>query len=111
MSFLAIPFPAFDPVLIQLGPFAIRWYALAYIAGLLGGWQLLKRMVARPGWTMTPEQVDDLLFFATLGVILGGRLGFVLFYHPLYYLSNPLQILAVWQGGMSFHGGLVGVLV
>lgn len=111
MSLLAIPFPAFDPVLIQLGPFAIRWYALAYIAGLLGGWQLLKRMVARPGWTMTPVQVDDLLFFATLGVILGGRLGFVLFYHPLYYLSNPLQILAVWQGGMSFHGGLVGVLV
>ena len=111
MSFLAIPFPGFDPVLVQFGPLAIRWYALAYIAGLLIGWQLLKRIVQRPGWTLTAEQIDDLLFYATLGIILGGRLGFVFFYHPAYYLSNPLQILAVWQGGMSFHGGLVGVLV
>jgi phosphatidylglycerol---prolipoprotein diacylglyceryl transferase len=110
LSLLAIPFPGFDPVLIQLGPLAIRWYALAYIAGLLIGWQLLKRIVQRPGWTLTAEQIDDLLFYATLGIILGGRLGFVLFYHPGYYLSHPLQILAVWQGGMSFHGGLVGVI-
>ncbi len=111
MSLLAIPFPAFDPVIVQFGPFAIRWYALAYIAGLLLGWQLLKRIVRRPGWALTGEQIDDLLFYATLGVILGGRLGFVLFYHPGYYLTHPLQILAVWQGGMSFHGGLLGVLV
>jgi phosphatidylglycerol---prolipoprotein diacylglyceryl transferase len=111
LSLLAIPFPGFDPVLIQFGPLAIRWYALAYIAGLLFGWQLLKRIVQRPGWTLTAEQIDDLLFYATLGIILGGRLGFVFFYHPAYYLSNPLQILAVWQGGMSFHGGLVGILV
>ncbi len=111
MSLLAIPFPAFDPVLVQLGPLAIRWYALAYIAGLLFGWQLLKRIVQRPGWTLTPEQIDDLLFYATLGIILGGRLGFVLFYHPGYYLGHPLQIFAVWQGGMSFHGGLIGVVV
>jgi phosphatidylglycerol---prolipoprotein diacylglyceryl transferase len=111
LSLLAIPFPGFDPVLVQLGPLAIRWYALAYIAGLLIGWQLLKRIVQRPGWTLTAEQIDDLLFYATLGIILGGRLGFVLFYHPGYYLTNPLQILAVWQGGMSFHGGLVGILV
>ncbi len=97
-------------MLIQLGPLAIRWYALAYIAGLLIGWQLLKRIVQRPGWTLTAEQIDDLLFYATLGIILGGRLGFVLFYHPGYYFSHPLQILAVWQGGMSFHGGLVGVI-
>jgi phosphatidylglycerol---prolipoprotein diacylglyceryl transferase len=110
LPLLAIPFPAFDPVLVQLGPFAIRWYALAYIAGLLLGWQLLKRIVQRPGWTLTPEQIDDLLFFATLGVILGGRLGFVLFYHPGYYLTHPLEILFVWQGGMSFHGGLIGVI-
>jgi len=110
LSLLAIPFPAFDPVLVQLGPFAIRWYALAYIAGLLLGWQLLKRIVQRPGWTVTPEQIDDLLFYATLGVILGGRLGFVLFYHPGYYLTHPLEILFVWQGGMSFHGGLIGVI-
>ena len=111
LSLLAIPFPAFDPVIVQLGPFAIRWYALAYIAGLLLGWQLLKRIVRRPGWRLTAEQIDDLLFYATLGVILGGRLGFVFFYHPGYYLSHPLEIVAVWQGGMSFHGGLVGVVV
>ena len=110
MSLLAIPFPAFDPVLVQVGPLAIRWYALAYIAGLLLGWQLLKRIVQRPGWAITPEQIDDLLFYATLGIILGGRLGFVFFYHPGYYLSHPLEILAVWQGGMSFHGGLIGII-
>ena len=109
LSLLAIPFPGFDPVLVQFGPLAIRWYALAYIAGLLIGWQLLKRIVQRPGWTLNTEQVDDLLFYATLGIILGGRLGFVLFYHPGHYLSHPLQILAVWQGGMSFHGGLLGI--
>lgn len=111
MSLLAIPFPAFDPVLVAFGPFVIRWYALAYIAGLLLGWRLLKRIVQRPGWRLSQEQVDDLLFYATLGVIVGGRLGFVLFYHPGYYLFHPLQILAVWQGGMSFHGGLIGVIV
>lgn len=111
MSLLAIPFPGFDPVLVEIGPLAIRWYALAYIAGLLLGWLLLKRIVQRPGWTLTAEQIDDLLFYATLGIILGGRLGFVFFYHPGYYLSNPLQILAVWQGGMSFHGGLIGIIV
>jgi phosphatidylglycerol:prolipoprotein diacylglycerol transferase len=111
LPLLAIPFPAFDPVLVQLGPLAIRWYALAYIAGLLLGWQLLRRIVQRPGWSLTAEQIDDLLFYATLGIILGGRLGFVFFYHPGYYLTHPLEILAVWQGGMSFHGGLVGILV
>ncbi len=111
MSLLAIPFPAFDPVLVQVGPLAIRWYALAYIAGLLLGWQLLRRIVRRPGWALTAEQIDDLLFYATLGIIVGGRLGFVLFYHPGYYLTHPLQIIAVWQGGMSFHGGLIGILV
>lgn len=110
LSVLAIPFPSIDPVLIEIGPFAIRWYALAYIAGLLLGWQLLRRLVARPGWLMTGEQVDDLLFYATLGVVLGGRLGFVLFYHPGYFLTHPLEIFAVWQGGMSFHGGLLGVI-
>ncbi len=107
----AIPFPAFDPVAIELGPLVIRWYALAYIVGLLLGWRLARRLVTRPGWTVTREGVDDLLFYVTLGVILGGRLGYVLFYQPGYYATNPLEILYVWRGGMSFHGGLVGVLV
>lgn len=108
---LAIPFPAIDPVIVQLGPFAIRWYALAYIAGLVLGWQILRRIVARPGWQITPAQIDDLLFNATLGVIIGGRLGYALFYQTGHYLQSPHEILYVWRGGMSFHGGLAGVLV
>ncbi|HET6468520.1 MAG TPA: prolipoprotein diacylglyceryl transferase [Geminicoccaceae bacterium] len=108
---LAIAFPSIDPVLIQIGPFAIRWYALAYIVGLVLGWRLLRRIVARPGWLLTPTDIDDLLFYATLGVILGGRLGYVLFYQPGHYLAHPHEILYVWQGGMSFHGGLIGVLI
>jgi len=107
---LALPFPAIDPVLIEIGPFAIRWYALAYIFGLVLGWQYLRWLVRRPGWRLTPLEIDDLLLYVTLGVVLGGRLGYILFYRPEFYLSNPLEALAVWQGGMSFHGGLLGVV-
>jgi phosphatidylglycerol---prolipoprotein diacylglyceryl transferase len=106
----ALPFPAIDPVLIQIGPFAIRWYALAYIFGLVLGWQYLRWLVRRPGWRLTPLEIDDLLLYVTLGVVLGGRLGYILFYRPEFYLSNPLEALAVWQGGMSFHGGLLGIV-
>lgn len=111
MSLLAILFPGFDPVAVQLGPLAIRWYALAYIVGLVLGWRLLRRILARPGWLMRPEDADDLLFYATLGVMIGGRLGYVVFYQAAHYLASPLDILYVWRGGMSFHGGLVGVLL
>ena len=111
LPLLAIPFPPLDPVLISLGPFAIRWYALAYILGIVLGWRLVRRIVQRPGWRVKPEAVDDLVFYVTLGVILGGRLGYVLFYQPDHYLDRPLELLAVWRGGMSFHGGLIGVLV
>ncbi|HEX6142478.1 MAG TPA: prolipoprotein diacylglyceryl transferase [Geminicoccaceae bacterium] len=107
----ALAFPAFDPVLIEIGPFAIRWYALAYIGGLVLGWQFVKWLAGRPGWRLGPAEVDDLLFYVTLGVVLGGRLGYVLFYRPAYYLAHPLDALAVWEGGMSFHGGLIGVVV
>ena len=110
MPLLAIPFPAIDPVLIQFGPFAIRWYALAYIFGLVIGWRYLRWLVRRPGWQMTPEQLDDLLVYVTLGVVLGGRIGYILFYRPDFYFSHPLAMLAVWQGGMSFHGGMLGVV-
>jgi len=105
-----IPFPEIDPVLVQIGPFAIRWYALAYIAGLLIGWWGVRRLVRRPPAAATPEQVDDFLTWATLGVVLGGRLGYVLFYQAGTYFSHPLAILQVWNGGMSFHGGLLGVV-
>src|SRR6056297_3164828 len=121
MSVLALAFPDIDPVIfsLDLGPvtLALRWYALAYIAGLLGGLWIVKAALARPGlWPassppMAREQADALLTWVILGVVLGGRLGFVLFYQPGYYLANPGQILAVWQGGMAFHGGLAGVAV
>ena len=104
-------FPAFDPVLVRFGPFAVRWYALAYIAGLVLGWRLLRRIVQRPPAVATAVQADDFLTWATLAVVLGGRLGYVLFYQPLFYLHHPAAALAVWQGGMSFHGGMLGVAI
>ena len=108
MNALLIPYPEIDPVLIELGPFAIRWYALAYIAGLVIGWQIMRRVCEQPPKLLSPVKIDDFLLWAALGVILGGRLGYVLFYKPAHYASHPLEILAVWQGGMSFHGGLLG---
>ncbi len=116
----AIPFPEIGPEIfaIDLGSFrfALRWYALAYIVGIVIGWQMVAQAVKRPTlWAddtapMTVKQVEDLLTFIVLGIILGGRIGFVLFYQPAYYLSNPIEILYIWQGGMAFHGGLLGVV-
>ena len=106
-----IPFPDFDPVAIAIGPLVVRWYALAFIAGLLAGWGYIITLLRRPPVTMTSQQVGDFFSWAIVGVIAGGRLGFVGFYQPEYFLANPLQILAVWNGGMSFHGGLLGVVV
>jgi phosphatidylglycerol:prolipoprotein diacylglycerol transferase len=104
-------FPQFDPVIVQLGPLSIRWYALAYIASLVIGWRLVRRLVRLTPAVATPLQVDDFLTWATLGVVLGGRLGYVLFYQPSVYLTHPMMILAVWEGGMSFHGGMLGVAI
>ena len=104
--------PQFDPVAIRLGPLAVHWYGLMYLLGFMLFLWLGKRRVRalnRPGWD--DKFLDDLLFYGVLGVVLGGRLGEVLFYHPGYYFSHPLEIFAVWQGGMSFHGGFLGVLV
>ena len=102
-------FPDFDPVLVRLGPLAIRWYALAYITSLVLGWRLVRRLALRTPPVASLLQVDDFLTWATLGVVLGGRLGYVLFYQPDRFLAHPLQIVAVWGGGMSFHGGMLGV--
>lgn len=117
----SIPFPAFEPEVFSINLFgldlALRWYALAYIVGILIGWRLVIMAVRAvklwPGNQppMTKQQVEDLLTWVILGVILGGRLGFVLFYQPLYYFQNPLEIPMVWQGGMAFHGGLLGVVI
>ncbi len=106
----AILFPAFDPVAVSLGPFVVRWYALAYIAGIVGGWWLARRLVALAPVAATREQIDDFVTWTTLGIVLGGRLGYVLFYRPSHYLQAPWEALYVWQGGMSFHGGALGVL-
>ncbi len=117
MSLLEIPFPGIDPVALEIGPFAVRWYGLAYMAGLLLGWlyirQLLREPALWPGGTapFSPSKADDLLLYMTVGVVLGGRLGSVLLYEPGYYLRNPLEVFAVWKGGMAFHGALVGCLI
>lgn len=111
----AVQFPDFDPVLFQIGPLAIRWYALAYVAGILLGWRyaiLLSRNLKLWGGrqpTLNAAQIDDLILWVTLGVIVGGRLGYVLFYFPSMLWEEPLNVFKVWEGGMSFHGGLLGV--
>jgi len=102
-------YPDFNPVFFHVGPISIRWYALAYIFGLVIGWRLMRRLVLRTPEVATPVQVDDFLTWATLGVVLGGRLGYVLFYQPGLYFTHPAQIFEVWDGGMSFHGGIIGV--
>ena len=111
---IAIAFPVIDPVAIEIGPLAIRWYALAYVVGILIGWWAMRRLATRAGPNgapiLAPGAVDDFVVWATLGVVLGGRFGYVLFYQPLYYLDHPLAAFALWQGGMSFHGGLIGVV-
>jgi phosphatidylglycerol:prolipoprotein diacylglycerol transferase len=107
---LAIPFPVIDPVIVAVGPLAIRWYALAYIAGIVLGWRLLRRQVRLDPPVAQPLQVDDFVTWATLGIVLGGRLGYVLFYRPGHYLTAPWEIFYLWEGGMSFHGGMLGVV-
>ncbi|MCB8880028.1 prolipoprotein diacylglyceryl transferase [Acidisoma cellulosilytica] len=102
-------FPDFNPILVKIGPFAIHWYAIAYIAGLVIGWRLVRRFVTWAPTAATPLLVDDFLSWATLGVVLGGRSGYVLFYQPGAFFAHPLSIFAVWDGGMSFHGGMLGV--
>ncbi|MDX2309285.1 MAG: prolipoprotein diacylglyceryl transferase [Hyphomicrobium sp.] len=110
---LEIPFPNIDPVALSIGPLSIKWYGLAYMAGLILGWLYIRRLLTEPHlWTgekapFEPARVDDLLVYIALGVIVGGRLGYVLFYEPSTYVANPLEIFMVWKGGMAFHGALV----
>ncbi len=116
MPMLVLPFPAINPVLVQWGPLAIRWYALAYIAGLVLGWRLIRHIVSDDRYwngvkRPSPESIDDLLVYCAFGVIIGGRLGNVLLYDPQYYFSHPIDILKIWEGGMAFHGGLIGALI
>jgi phosphatidylglycerol---prolipoprotein diacylglyceryl transferase len=117
MPLFVLPFPAIDPVLIEFGPFAIRWYALAYIVGILLGWWYAKRLVAATSiWgpaapPMKPADIDDFVVYAALGIILGGRIGYVLFYDLPRFAADPAEIVALWHGGMSFHGGFLGTIL
>ncbi len=113
MPFLTIAFPVFDPVAISIGPIAIRWYALAYIGGIVLGWIYARSLVKKERlWggpaPITPVQLDDFILWVTIGIILGGRTGYVLFYNPAYFAQHPAEILQLWNGGMSFHGGFLG---
>ncbi len=114
---MVLPFPDIDPFAIRIGPIGIRWYALAYIVGLLLGWRYVMMLTRRERlWAndtppFAPDRAEALLFFATFGTIIGGRLGYVLFYNFSHYSQNPLDILKTWEGGMSFHGGFLGVVI
>ena len=106
MSLLTLPYPAIDPIIFQVGPLAIRWYSLAYICGLLFAWRYMLHLASRSPDVASHEDVDDFLVWATLGIVLGGRIGYTLFYNFEYYAANPLVVLQIWKGGMSFHGAL-----
>jgi phosphatidylglycerol---prolipoprotein diacylglyceryl transferase len=113
MPYLVLPFPALDPVIVSIGPFAIRWYALAYIGGILLGWLYARTLIRSEAlWRgkppLTVADFDDFILWITLGIILGGRLGYVLFYNPAHFVEYPIEILQMWKGGMSFHGGFLG---
>jgi phosphatidylglycerol:prolipoprotein diacylglycerol transferase len=111
-----LPFPAINPVLFAIGPFAVRWYALAYIVGIIAGWFYARAIIATPKlWggpaPFTVAEFDDFIIWLTLGIILGGRIGYVLFYNLPHFVAHPQQILELWNGGMSFHGGVLGCIV
>lgn len=117
MAPLVIPYPSIDPVALQIGPLAIKWYGLAYVAGLLLGWLYMKKLVSdgrlwRDGKSPFPATLaDDLFIWVAVGVVVGGRLGHILLYEPAHFLRDPLEILKIWHGGMAFHGGMLGTII
>jgi len=111
VSPLMLQYPLIDPVALQLGPVAIHWYGLMYLLGFAAVWLLGRRRIRQGHSTLSLRELEDIIFYGVVGVVIGGRLGYTLFYKPGYYLSHPLEILSIWEGGMSFHGGLIGVIV
>jgi len=105
-----LQYPGFDPIAFEIGPLKVRWYGIMYLVGFAAAWWLARRRASRPGSTWTANAVDDMVFYGMLGVILGGRLGYVLFYGLGFWAEDPLYPLRIWEGGMSFHGGLLGVI-
>ncbi|HKT72498.1 MAG TPA: prolipoprotein diacylglyceryl transferase [Steroidobacteraceae bacterium] len=106
-----VQYPGFNPIAFEIGPIKVHWYGIMYLLGFAGGWMLARARAARPGSTWKPNDVDDLIYYAMLGVILGGRIGYVLFYGLSFWANDPWYPLKIWEGGMSFHGGMLGVLI
>ena len=106
-----LEYPDISPIIFSLGPIVIRWYSMAYLVGIISAWLLIKRNVKQNNIPLTKENIEDLVFDVTMGIILGGRLGYVLFYGTSIFWEHPLQILAIWNGGMAFRGGIVGVIL
>jgi phosphatidylglycerol:prolipoprotein diacylglycerol transferase len=104
-------YPQIDPIIFQVGPLAVRWYGMMYLLGFVFSYICMRQVLKWRNFNFTPDDISDMLFYAVFGVILGGRLGYVIFYNPVYYFQHPLDIPAIWQGGMSFHGGFLGVVV
>lgn len=116
MEIFVIPYPVIDPVVVQIGPFPVRWYALAYIGGIGLGWIFARLLVSSDrlwGDTLRPnaKSISDLALYVAIGIVVGGRLGDVLFYQPSYFFQHPLEIAQLWNGGMAFHGGLIGAFL
>ena len=111
MNFLSISFPNLSPEIFSIGGFSIKWYGLAYVVSILMGWKYVSIISKNSPAIVSKKNIDDLVVWITLGIIIGGRLGYALFYQPMEYLQNPIKIVEIWNGGMSFHGGLIGVLI
>lgn len=108
---IGLEYPDISPIIFSVGPIVIRWYSMAYLVGIISAWLLIRRNVKQNNIPLTKDNIEDLVFDVTLGIILGGRLGYVIFYGTSMFWENPLQILAIWNGGMSFHGGIAGVII
>ena len=106
-----IQYPNIDPVIFRIGPLALRWYGLMYVFGFASSYLLAVHQLKKKAWKIDRAQLDDLYFYLILGLILGGRLGYILFYNLSFYLANPLEVFVLWHGGMSFHGGLIGAFL
>lgn len=106
-----IAYPDISPIIFSIGPLVIRWYSMAYLLGIISAWYLISKNIKKYNLPISKQNLEDLVFYVTLGIILGGRLGYVLFYGTDVFLKNPLEIFAIWHGGMSFHGGIIGVII
>ena len=111
LLFSALSYPNIDPILFEIGPIVIRWYSLSYLGGLVFAWAYMTRLIRVKAPPCTQQHISDYIFWAMLGIVLGGRIGYVLFYNASYYMNNLSDALAIWDGGMSFHGGFIGVCV